>query len=48
MMGQKKILEIETRLRTELASVSLELTKLTWYVDIFHAHVMAIQTQWLT
>ena len=33
MMGEQKILEIETRLRTELASVSIELTKITWYVD---------------
>ncbi len=30
MMGQKKILEIETRLRTELASVSVELSRLIW------------------
>lgn len=31
MLGASKLLEIETRLRTELASVSIELSKMIWY-----------------
>lgn len=44
MMGQKRIAEIESRLRTELALVSIELTKLTWYDGLLLTHDMVLGT----